>query len=52
MADAAEVNATDVLLPRARRCADERDRVPNIVAVDFYSAGDLIEVVDELNGVH
>ena len=48
---AAEVNDRGVLLARAERCADERDRVPNIVAVDFYSAGDLLAVVDELNGV-
>ena len=45
------VNAKDVLLPRARRFERERGHLPNIVAVDFYSIGDLFAVVDSLNGV-
>ena len=49
--NAAVVNARDVLLPRARACERERDRLPNVVAVDFYATGDLLAVVDELNGV-
>ena len=48
---AADVNARDVLLARARRCGVERDRHPDIVAVDFYASGDLFDVVRELNGV-
>jgi len=48
---AAEVNHEDVLLARAERCAEERDRPVNLVAVDFYESGDLIPTVDELNGV-
>ena len=35
---------------RVGSCVRERRR-PNIVAVDFYAHGDLLEVVDELNGV-
>jgi hypothetical protein len=46
---AAEVNAHDFLLDRANDCRDERHRLPNILAVDFYARGDLLEVVDELN---
>jgi hypothetical protein len=48
---AAKVNAGDVLRERAAACREERGRLPNIIAVDFYASGDLFEVVDELNGV-
>jgi len=48
---AAVVNARSFLLSRARRCARERDAMPNLIAVDFYEEGDLLAVVDELNGV-
>ena len=48
---AAEVNHEDVLLARAERCAEERGRPVNLVAVDFYDSGDLFPTVDELNGV-
>jgi hypothetical protein len=49
--NAAVVNGHDFLLDRAKRCARERGHLPNVVAVDFYRAGDLFRVVDELNGV-
>ena len=45
------VNAYDVLLGRARACEQERGMLPNLVAVDFYRSGDLMRVVDTLNGV-
>ena len=49
---AAEVaNDFDVLHGRARRCEQERGHLPNFVAVNFAEAGDLLRVVDELNGV-
>ena len=48
---AGSVNAHDVLLGRARECQKRRGMLPNIVAVDFYRAGDLFGVVDELNGL-
>jgi hypothetical protein len=49
---AAETNATDLLLERASRCAEERGHaIPNVVAVDFVETGDLIGVVDTLNGL-
>jgi hypothetical protein len=44
-----QVNAKEFLLGRAERCAEERDIVPNLVAVDFYKTGDLFRVVEELN---
>lgn len=49
--DARTVNAYDFLLDRARRCEELRGLLPNLVAVDFYDRGDLIAVVDELNGL-
>jgi hypothetical protein len=51
VSNARRVNARDVLLPRLEECQAERDRLPNFVAVDFYDQGDLLEVVDTLNGL-
>jgi hypothetical protein len=51
ISDARRLNSADFLLPRARRCAEERDRRVNVIAVNFASTGDLLEVVDELNEV-
>jgi len=48
--NAAVVNAYDFLLARARRCQRERQRLPNVIAVDFYATGDLMRVVRTLNG--
>ena len=45
------VNAYDVLLARARACREQRQRLPNILAVDFYDVGDLFRVVHTLNGL-
>ena len=49
--DAELLNARDVLLPRLRECASERGLTPNLVAVNFYRSGDLLAVIDEINGV-
>jgi hypothetical protein len=49
--DAVRVNGYDFLLSRTRKCAEERGHIPNFVAVNFFLAGDLVDVVDELNGV-
>jgi hypothetical protein len=48
---AAEVNARAALLRRAERCRSIRHRLPNLVAVDFYRRGDVLGVVNTLNGV-
>ena len=48
---ARQVNAYDVLMPRVRQCQQDRGKLPNIVGVNFYDQGDLLRVVDELNGV-
>ncbi len=51
VAQAREVNAYDVLMPRVKACMAERGRFPTIVGVDFATVGDLLQVVDDLNGV-
>jgi len=48
---AAALNAFDVLLERARRCARARGRRPNVLAVDFYRTGALLRVTRVLNGL-
>jgi hypothetical protein len=48
---AAAANAFDVLHGRARECWEKSGKIPNLVAVDFYATGDVIEAVDALNGV-
>jgi hypothetical protein len=45
------VNAYSALLARARSCREQRGRLPNILAVDFYDVGDLFRVVRTLNGL-
>jgi hypothetical protein len=49
--DAVRVNRLDVLVDRARACADERGRRPNYLAVNFYAIGDVVAAADVLNGV-
>jgi hypothetical protein len=49
--NAAIVNSYDVLLKRALALKKSRKMMPNLIAVDFYKTGDLIRVVDALNGV-
>ncbi len=48
--DAKLVNTREVLMGRIEQCETERGLTPNIIAVDFYRTGDLVEVVAELNG--
>jgi hypothetical protein len=48
---AKQVNSYDVLMPRVQQCEQDRSKFPNIVGVNFYDQGDLLRVVDELNGV-
>ena len=48
---AEQANAEAVLLDHAQRCLAAFGRVPNFVTVDFYSLGDVLSVVDTLNGV-
>ncbi len=48
-ATSAVVNATDAIVGRASTCAFVRKAVPNIVAVDMFQSGGLIEAVRRLN---
>jgi hypothetical protein len=48
---ALEANQYEVLIERVLDCQRERGRLVNFIAVDFYDAGDLFAVVDELNGI-
>lgn len=47
---AAKVNTRAALLDRAALCEQERGRMPNYLAVDFSTIGDLTGAVDTLNG--
>jgi hypothetical protein len=49
--NAAVVNARGALLTRSRTCQRIRHRLPNLVAVDFFRRGDVLGVVNALNGV-
>ena len=49
--NAERVNAYAPLLERARECQRERGMLPNVLAVDFYRSGDVLRVVDTLNGL-
>ena len=49
--DASIVNDFDFLLARAQQCEAERGKMPNFIAVNFYQNGDVLGVVDALNGV-
>jgi hypothetical protein len=46
---AQSANDAGVIAERFAECADQRGQVPNLIAVDFYSVGDLVETVAELN---
>ncbi|MGB9347476.1 MAG: phosphatidylinositol-specific phospholipase C domain-containing protein [Ilumatobacteraceae bacterium] len=51
VSDAQLVNAADVLGTRVEQCREERGMQPNLVAVNHADIGDLMAVVDRLNGV-
>jgi len=48
---AIDANSFDVLYKRASDCWAARGQIPNLVTVDFYATGDLISVVNALNGI-
>jgi hypothetical protein len=45
------VNAREPLLTRAQECQRIRHRLPNLVAIDFFRRGDVLGVVNTLNGI-
>ena len=48
---AEEVNQREFLEDRAVECSQAFEKAPNFVLVDFYSIGNVFEVVNFLNGV-
>ena len=46
-----EVNHNPFFQKRVEECRKASGRIPNFVTVDFYERGDVIAVVDELNGI-
>ena len=48
---ASQVNDFDFLMKRVRRCRQLRDALPNIVAVDYYNKGDVVDLAQELNAI-
>ncbi len=50
-ADALVVNSRSFIVERALECAELRGTLPNFIAVDFFSIGDVLGAVDSLNGV-
>ena len=50
-ADAIRVNNEAFIVERARRCELERGQLPDLIAVNFFSIGDVIGAVDTLNGL-
>jgi hypothetical protein len=48
---AAQVNEDPFFLGQAEKCRAERGKIPAFVTVDFYSIGDLFNVVRSLNGL-
>lgn len=49
--NAKKVNTRPALLARADECERLRGDAPNLVAIDFYLTGELVDAVRELNGV-
>lgn len=48
---AARIDSYDALLERARRCTRIRGLKPNLLNVDFYDRGDVMDVAKTLNGI-
>jgi hypothetical protein len=48
---AEQVNVAEVLGERVQQCERECGLLPNFVGVNFYTIGDVLAVVDDLNGV-
>ena len=46
-----QANQYDSLWAHAEACIELQGRVPNLLAVDYWSVGSLIEVVNRINGV-
>ncbi len=49
---ATTANGLEVLYPRTMDCIQETRKVPNFIAVNYYERGDLLGLVELLNGVN
>lgn len=47
----AHINDLKTVTARLDECRADRGQIPNIVAVDFWESGEVVEAVDALNGV-
>ncbi|MBK8295315.1 MAG: hypothetical protein IPK93_11325 [Solirubrobacterales bacterium] len=45
------VNTRPALVARAKACEARRGKLPNILAVDYFGAGDVVGAARELNGI-
>jgi hypothetical protein len=48
---AARIDSREALLRRVKRCERIRGLKPNLIAVDYYDQGDVIDVAKTLNGI-
>lgn len=48
---AEKINFNPFFLERVQKCQKQEKQLPNFIMVDFYSVGDLLKVVNTLNGV-
>ncbi len=48
---AEQINYDPFFIDKARECGARWERLPNFVTVDFYDIGDVLAVVDALNGL-
>lgn len=52
LATAEQVNANPFFINRAIGCWESNQKFPNFITVDFYEAGQCLEVVNTLNSLH
>ena len=45
------VNTKAAIIARAKACRKVRNKLPNIVAVDYFGTGDVVGATNELNGI-
>jgi hypothetical protein len=47
--EAADINSEKTLTKRVQQCIEQRQKLPNAIAVDFTNSGDLFKTVNRLN---
>jgi hypothetical protein len=51
VSDSANLNAYNALWPYVSRCQQQRGQIPNFIAVDYFTKGNVFAGVNQLNGV-